>query len=182
MSLAHAPRPAALTVARVNAIEIVLHWRWLPVVVLGSILLGHSVLPIRYPTWETSTIWLTSIAAVLAGEAALLLHELSHAFLARHRGHAVQRIVFRGFVAETQMSHTTPEVLIALAGPAANLGLAATAALVRAAVQPEAPFDLLLTSVVVGNIAAAFVSLLPIGNSDGRRALHALRDNRERTS
>ena len=75
------PRP--FTVVRVQAVEISVNWRWVPVVILGSWLLAHNVLPARFPTWELATTWVTAIAAVLGGEAALLLHELSHALVAR---------------------------------------------------------------------------------------------------
>lgn len=83
-------RPSrALTVARVQAVEISVNWRWAPVLFLATWLLAQNVLPARFPAWEISTSWLTSAAAVIAGEAALLLHELSHAVVARSRGHRV---------------------------------------------------------------------------------------------
>ena len=83
MSLA---RPArAITVARLDAIEIAFNWRWAPILLLGTVLLAHSILPVRYPAWEPSTTWVTSLAVVLAGEMALLLHELSHALVAPFR-------------------------------------------------------------------------------------------------
>jgi Zn-dependent protease len=119
-------------------------------------------------------VWLTSGAAVLTAEAALLLHELSHAVLARRRGHHVQRIVFHGFMAETEMAHAAPEVLVALAGPSVNLALALVAISVRWATAPAGPGDLLLVSVILGNAAAAMLSLVPLGDSDGRRAVRAL--------
>ena len=63
--------PTALTVARVQAIEIAVNWRWAPVMFLGTWLLAQNVLPARFPAWEISTSWLASAAAVIAGEAAL---------------------------------------------------------------------------------------------------------------
>src|SRR6266446_3677540 len=74
--------PRAFTVTRIHAIEITLNWRWVPVLGLTTFLLAQNVLPARFPLWEMSTTWLTSFAVVLAGELALLLHELSHAFVA----------------------------------------------------------------------------------------------------
>jgi Zn-dependent protease len=115
------PPPRTLTVARVQAIEIAVHWRWLAVLFLCTWLLAHDVLPARFPLWEQSTAWLTSAAVVLAGEVALLLHELSHAFIAHSRGQRVTRIVFHGFLAETVVAPNTEapghEALIALVGP-----------------------------------------------------------------
>ena len=171
--------PRAVTVARVQAIDITLNWRWAPVLVLGTWLLARNVLPARFPEWELSVTWITSISAVLAGEAALLLHELSHAIVARCYGQRVTRIVFHGFLAETIVGEGPPApsqvVLIALVGPAMNLALVGLAEVLRLAINSQGPLDVFLLTLVVGNAAAAAMSLLPLGASDGARALRALR-------
>jgi Zn-dependent protease len=177
--MAPARPPLALTVARVRAIEIALDWRWAPVLVLATWLLAQNVLPARFPTWALSTSWLTAGAAVLAGEAALLLHELTHALLARSHGLHVRRIVFHGFQAQTVVDEAgcvpSHDVLIALSGPAINLVLAGLAQAARAVFLTQGPLDALLLMLAVGNAAAAALSLLPIGASDGARALSAAR-------
>lgn len=171
--------PSAITVGRLSAIEIAFNWRWAPILLLGMVLLGHSVLPARFPAWEASTRWLTGAAVVLAGEAALLLHELSHALAARHGGQVVERIVFHGFVAETVVGDGSPspaqQSLVALAGPAMNLALSALAALARIALGSEGALDAFLLALLLGNLAMAALSLVPFGASDGARAVRALR-------
>jgi Zn-dependent protease len=171
--------PRAFTVARVQAIEITLDWRWAPVLALGTWLLAQNVLPARFPTWESGTTWLTATAAVLAGEVALLLHELSHALLARSDGQRVTRIVFHGFQAQTVVDDVLAmpphQAIIALAGPAINLVLAGLAQALRAAFVTQGPLDAFLLMLAVGNAAAAVLSLVPIGCSDGARALAAVR-------
>jgi Zn-dependent protease len=116
---------------------------------------------------------------VLAGEVALLLHELSHAALARLHGLRVRRIVFHGFRAHTVLDAGQPlpgqEALIALAGPAMNVALAGAAELVRLTITSQGALDAFLLTLVVGNAAAAGLSLLPVGGSDGARALAGLR-------
>jgi len=174
------PRPPrAFTVARIDAIEIALNWRWAPILVLGTILLGHAVMPVRFPTWEPSTQWLISLAVVLTGEAALLLHELAHALAARRGGQAVRRIVFHGFVAETVVGEgtmsPTQDALVALAGPVVNLTLGALAASARFALASEGALDVFLLALMVGNLAMAAMSLLPFGRSDGARVWRAVR-------
>src|SRR5262249_12569899 len=138
-------------------------WRWPPVLSLGTWLLAQNVLPARFPTWEWSTTWLTAAAAVFAGEAALLLHELTHAMLARSRGHHVTRIVFHGFQAQTLVDRAVSspgyEVLIALAGPAINLLLAGIAQAIREGFSPRGPLDAFLLMLIIGNAAAAALSL-----------------------
>jgi Zn-dependent protease len=171
-----------ITVGRVRAIEITLNWRWLPVLALASWLLAQTVLPARFPRWEMSTNWLTSVAAVLAGEIALLLHELSHALVARGRGQEVTRIVFHGLRAETVLAEGLPtpaqEALIALVGPGVNVALAALAQAVRLATDTQGPVDVFLLTLVLGNAAMAAMSLVPISGSDGARTLGALRRTR----
>jgi Zn-dependent protease len=171
--------PTAFTIARVQAIDITMNWRWMPVLVLGTWLLAQNVLPARFPTWELGTTWLTAATIVLAGEVALLLHELSHALMARGRGQEVLRIVFHGFQAETVCGEGLPtpahEALIALAGPGVNLALAGVLELVRWTLAPEGPLDVALVLLAVGNVAMAAMSLVPIGGSDGGRALCAMR-------
>lgn len=171
--------PTAVTVARVQAIEITLHWRWVPVLVLGTWLLAQNVLPARFPTWEMSTVWLTAVAVVLAGEGALLLHELTHALVARGRGQEVLRIVFHGFQAETVCGAGLPapahEALIALAGPGVNLALAGLLAAIRGALDLQGPIDAVVLLLALGNAAMAVMNLVPLGHSDGGRALSALK-------
>jgi Zn-dependent protease len=166
-----------VTVAHVGAVEIRLNWRWAPVLVLGTWLLARNVLPASFPAWAVGTTWLTSAAVVLAGEIALLLHELSHAVAAHGRGQEVTHIVFHGFRAETVVSPGLPapaqEALIALVGPAMNMTLAALAALARVGLATHGPIDVLLLSLVLGNAAMAMLSLVPLGGSDGQRALNA---------
>lgn len=171
--------PSAVTVARVQAIEITLNWRWVPVLVLGTWLLAHDVLPARFPRWEIGTSWVTAAAIVLSGEIALLLHELAHALVARRRGRQVLRIVFHGFQAETvcgdEAVEPAHELAIALAGPTVNLVLAAAFAAATLGLGSQGPLTATLSLLAVGNLAMALMSLLPLGASDGRRALRAWR-------
>jgi Zn-dependent protease len=141
------------------------------------------VLPARFPRWEVGTNWLASAAAVLAGELGLLLHELSHALVARGRGQEVTAIIFHGLRAETVVSEGLPapahEALIALAGPAMNLALAAFVEAVRLIFDPHGPLDVVLLTLVLGNAAMAGMNLVPFGSSDGARALRALERARQ---
>lgn len=180
MNLGRLPR--VITVARIQAIEITLNWRWIPVLGLTTFLLAQNVLPARFPLWEVGTTWLTSAAVVLAGELALLLHELSHAFAARGRGQHVTRIIFHGFQAETIAAEGLPtprhEALIALVGPGTNVALASLAEAVRLGLATQGPVDVALLLLVLSNAAMAAMSLLPFGGSDGGRALSAFRRTR----
>jgi len=168
-----------LTIARVRAVEITLAWRWMPVLGLGTWLLARNVLPARFPTWDLGTTWLAAAAVVLACELGLLLHELGHVFAAQGRGQEVLRIVFHGFRAETVCRAGLPapahEAVVALVGPGVNLALAGLLAAVRYMLATDGPLDVVLLLLVMGNAAMAFMNLVPIGDSDGGRALSAFR-------
>jgi Zn-dependent protease len=109
----------------------------------------------------------------------LLLHELSHALVARRHGQHVSRIVFHGFLAETLVGDGLPTpsqlVVIALVGPATNLVLAGLAEIVRLALVSQGPLDAFLLMLIIGNAATAAMSLVPLSDSDGARALRALK-------
>jgi Zn-dependent protease len=177
--------PTAFTVARVQAIEISLNWRWVPVLVLGTWLLAHTILPAKFPGWGFETNWMTASVVVLAGELGLFLHELSHALVARGRGQPVLRIVFHGFQAETVCGAGMPtprhEALIALVGPAMNLLLAVLMQTTRLMLADTGPLDVTLLLLVLGNLGTAAMSLVPVGASDGGRALSAWRRARARS-
>ena len=177
-----AQRPSrAITVARLATVDIALAWRWAPIIVLGTVLLGYSILPLKFPNWEPSDRWLVSALAVLACEAGLLLHELSHALAARRTGQHVERIVFHGFMAETVLSaEPAHDIIAALIGPVMNLALAGFFEAVRLAFDSQGPLDVLLLLLVFGNLAMAAASLQPFGESDGARALRAFSHARAR--
>jgi Zn-dependent protease len=176
--------PSAFPIVRVAAVEIAVHWRWVAALSLTTVLLAGSVLPERFPAWDTPTLWLTSVGVVLAGEAMLLLHELSHALVARGRGQEVQRIIFHGFVAETVLCDSgglplpRHEMLIALVGPGTNLVLAGLLAGLRVVLPAQSPASWLALLLILGNAAMATASLVPLGPSDGGRALSAFRRTR----
>jgi Zn-dependent protease len=168
-----------LTLARVAAIDIAIHWRWPAVLVLTTALLAHSVLPTRFPSWEPVTLWLVSALVVLLGEGALLVHELTHAAVLRRYGQPVHRIVFHGFIAETVAASKglAPawEAAVALSGPGMNLAVAGVLGVSHTLLRLEGPADVLLLLGVFANVAMAVASLLPLGHSDGARALRAMR-------
>jgi Zn-dependent protease len=56
-----------------------------------------------------------------------------------------------------------------------NMALAGLAEALRLTLATQGPVDVALLLFVLGNLAMATMSLLPIGGSDGGRALSALR-------
>jgi Zn-dependent protease len=73
---------AQIRLGRIFGIEIGLHYSWLIIAVLiATSLAGHF--SEAHPNWEATTIWTTAIVTVFFFFAAIILHELSHAGVAR---------------------------------------------------------------------------------------------------
>jgi Zn-dependent protease len=173
-------RLSTISLGRLGGTEFAVHAQWIVVFLATSALLASYVLPVRYGQWSEATCWLVSMGVALAAEATLLLHELSHSFVARAHRHAVERIVFYGFAADTMLA--TPALApwvdfrISIVGPLTNLALAALFWLgYRFQPQPDAPLAALLALLALCNLAAGGLNLLPLGSSDGARLLRAMR-------
>lgn len=123
---------------------------------------------------------LAGVAMVILIFGCVLLHELGHALMARRYGIGTVDITLYpiGGVArlERMPRSAGPELLIALAGPAVNLAIAATLWAVVAAFGPWMTEDLaaslgLLTFV---NVGLLIFNMLPVFPMDGGRVLRAL--------
>jgi Zn-dependent protease/CBS domain-containing protein len=106
--------------ARIAGIDLSLHYTWIIIAILIVISL---VAQFRYtnPDWSTATVWGSAIITGLLFFAGLILHELSHAVVARARGLPVNRITLflLGGVAqiEREPQSASTEFLMAIAGP-----------------------------------------------------------------
>jgi hypothetical protein len=170
--------PGVVTVARVSAVDIAIHWRWLAALALGTIVLASYVLPVRLPGVEVWAVWLIALGAMLVSEATLLMHELGHAIAAKGLGQHVERIVFHGLMAETILGQAPGpgrEALIALTGPCISLLVGLVLAGSRLWLEHGSPLDTVALLLMLGNLGLAALSLVPIGHSDGGRAVRALR-------
>ncbi len=109
----------------------------------------------------------------------ILVHELGHAFVARRYALAPIEIAVHGlggFCAYTQTPDRRQRIAIALAGPAAGLGLAGLAALGAWALEGAGPWaylDALLYVLAYVGALWSGLNLLPIRPLDGGAALTA---------
>ena len=162
----------ALTVGRIAAIPIRLHWSW-----IAALLVIVGVLSYLYVgVAGRSGAWLLAAAAALLLCVSVVLHELGHALVARRYGFTVRSIVLFaiGGVTEIDAEHVTPaqELLIAVAGPAVSLLLALLGALVWW-YSPSAALSLLALHLSLTNGLMAVFNLLPGYPMDGGRVIHA---------
>jgi Zn-dependent protease len=153
---------------RVAGIDIYLHPTFLLILFLPQVTAGG----------------LFSVALVLAAFGCVLLHELGHALMARQYGIATEDITLYpiGGVARLSRMPRSPgaELLIALAGPAVNVAIAAGLASlgilgIFADLAPESTvLGEFAANLVFANLVLAVFNLIPAFPMDGGRVLRAL--------
>jgi Zn-dependent protease len=155
-------------------VPIRLHWSFPLLVVL-------VILPTGGKT--TARLFVDDLVWIAALFVCIVIHELSHSFVARHRGFAVRDIVLLpiGGVSEISGLPGAPadELAIAIAGPLASVALALILALVGystgAAMWPPGLFAGAIASRLMwANLLLAGFNLLPAIPMDGGRVLRAL--------
>lgn len=166
---------------RIGGIPVGAHWSALVGVVLLGELLALSVLPSLVPGLALMTYLLAGAVAAVALVLSLLVHELTHALVARHSGVGVRRITLwlLGGVSDLAEPPQRPaaEIRIAVVGPLASLALAGVfAAAVWGATRLGAPelVEAVLVWLTTANIALGVFNLLPGAPLDGGRVLHGL--------
>ena len=82
---------AHIKLGRIFGIAVGLHYSWLIIALLVTLSL-HSQFAVDHPNWNTSTTWVIAIITGLLFFVSILLHELSHAAVAKLRGIPVRAI------------------------------------------------------------------------------------------
>lgn len=169
----------SLTIARVAAIPIRLHWSWLVIFALlaASLRPLYALLVCEGAGPCGPDLALAALMAALVG-ASVLLHELGHALVARRLLVPVQSITLFAFggVAEVESEAPTPEAefAIAVAGPAVSLLVALGAGLLWwARARTGDALAHLAAHLAVANTIMALFNLLPGYPMDGGRVLRA---------
>ncbi|MBA2702587.1 MAG: site-2 protease family protein, partial [Blastocatellia bacterium] len=177
---------AQIKLGRIFGIEIGLHYSWLLIALLITLsLAGHFRL--MNPTWGTSTVWGTALITGLLFFAAIVVHELSHAAVAKARGLPVRSITLfaLGGVAqiEKDAEDAKTEFWMGIVGPitSAVIGAGCLALAYALGWAPEqgmmrASTPLLALLVWLGyiNIALAVFNMIPGFPLDGGRVLRAI--------
>jgi Zn-dependent protease/CBS domain-containing protein len=174
---------AQIRLGRIFGIEIGLHYSWLIIAVLiAASLSGHF--GEAHPDWEASVIWTMAIVTALLFFLAIILHELSHAAVARLRGLPVRSITLfaLGGVAEIgkEAGDAKTEFWMGIVGPLTSgaiggvcLGVARLLGWTFAA-EPDTPLMAMLVWLAYINIGLAVFNMIPGFPMDGGRVLRAV--------
>ncbi len=177
---------AQIKLGRIFGIEIGLHYSWLIIALLVTLsLAGHFQM--MNPNWGAGTIWATAVVTGLLFFAAIVLHELSHAAVAKARGLPVRAITLFALGGVAQIDKDAEdaktEFWMGIVGPitSAVIGAGCLALAYALGWLPEkgmmrASTPLLALLVWLGyiNIALAIFNMIPGFPLDGGRVLRAI--------
>ena len=172
----------SITLGRLFGVDIGLHYSWFIIALLITLsLAGHF--GATDPNWSRAIVWASAVITAVLFFVSIVLHELSHALVARARGVSVRSITLfaLGGVAtmETPAPDAKTEFWIAVAGPIASvaIGLGCYALAASLGWSPQA--DVSPSTAVLGwlgyiNISLAIFNLIPGFPLDGGRILRAI--------
>jgi Zn-dependent protease/CBS domain-containing protein len=171
----------SIRLGKIRGIPIGAHWSVVIITALLADGLYHGILPSAAPGASATVYGTVAIAVAVLFLACLLVHEISHALVARHYGVGVSRITLwlLGGVSELESQAPNPrvELFIAGAGPLSSLILggvsAGLAAVADAAGAPRVLLVALLWLAGV-NLVLGLFNLLPGAPLDGGRVLRAI--------
>jgi Zn-dependent protease len=171
----------SVRLGRVDGITIGAHWSVGVILVIIAQVLAVSVLPAAHPHERPALYWTVALIAAMLFLASLLAHELAHALVARHSGVKVRSVTLwmLGGVTEFDGEPSTAgaDFKIALAGPAASLGVGGicygAAAAVHFAGGPAIVVAAAMWLAVMNGVLGVF-NLLPGAPLDGGRVLRAV--------
>lgn len=174
---------AQIKLGRIFGIEIGLHYSWVIIALLITLSLAEHF-RMNNPRWGETVIWTSAIVTGLLFFAAIVVHELSHALVARTRNLPVRSITLfaLGGVAmiEKEAVDAKTEFWMGIAGPITSflIGLLCLALAWALGWNPEVtaqtpPVAILMWLGVI-NIALAVFNMVPGFPLDGGRVLRAI--------
>lgn len=170
---------SSFTITRIRGIPIGVHYTWLLALALMSSSLAAQYFPSTHPGWPRSQYWIVGTLAALLLFVSVLLHELTHSFVAQARGlkvHSITLFIFGG-VSNIQSESEDPqdEFLVAVVGPLSSLVIAGLCWVGYQAVPGSTgPANALLGYLAIVNLMLALFNILPGFPLDGGRVLRAI--------
>jgi len=167
-----------IPLGRIAGIPIRLDSSWFLIFALVTWTLAAGYYPAEFKGWPAWEYWVMGAATAAMFFVSVLLHELSHSLVARRFGTSVRSITLFIFGGVSQLgggtTSATREFLIAAAGPAASLLLAALFWVFESAAVGVAPALALLRYLAYINAMLGLFNLIPGFPLDGGRVFKAI--------
>ena len=171
-----------LMLGRIAGIEIGLHYSWLIIAALLTLSLAGHFAAVN-PNWPGVVVWAASIVTGVLFFAAIVVHEMAHALVARSRGLPVRTITLfaLGGVAsiERDAADAKTEFWMGIAGPLASVGIGFMCVGLAYAsgwglnLTPDSPPMAVLVWLGYINFMLAAFNMIPGFPLDGGRVLRA---------
>src|ERR671922_2951037 len=175
--------PGHVRVGRILGIEIGLHFSWFIIAALLTMSLAGHLYSVN-SAWPPGLIWTAAGLTALAFFAAIVLHELSHALVARARGVPVPSITLFALGGIAQMKRDSAdaatEFWMALAGPVTSVAIGVAALGLASALgrnfdaTPDTPGMVMLVWFGFIDITLAAFNMIRGFPLDGGRVLRAI--------
>jgi Zn-dependent protease len=176
--LSSTPPPArreGIRLGRIAGIPVILAYSWFVIAAFTVVVYGPVLLQ-RNPAFGM-TAYYVAFAYALLLLISVLIHELAHALTAKAYGWPTQKIVLNLWGGHTQFENFTAtparSVIVALAGPAANLVLAGGAWLVLSGSSLGVVADTLTNIFMWANFVIGIFNVLPGLPLDGGRIVES---------
>lgn len=171
-------REVSFRIGRVSGVEILIHPSWL--IIAGLVVLGFwGWLTETHPQLSDNAALFLSVVGTAVLFGSVLIHELSHAVVAKARGIEVKGItlyLFGGATeADASSKNAADEFMIAVVGPLTSLATAAVLAVVAITVgSPDDPVPDLAGYLAQMNVLLALFNLAPGLPLDGGRVFRSI--------
>ncbi len=168
-------QPGTFRIGQIGGIDVLIRSSWLVVAVLISVMLAPAVESVA-PGLGIGT-YLAGLAFAVLLYLSVLLHEASHALMAKRYGLPVRSITlhFLGGVTEIEGEPDTPgrEFGVSVVGPLTSLGVAAVAFPLVVLAPDGTLIDLAVRMLAGANLLVGVLNLVPGLPLDGGRVLRA---------
>ncbi len=172
----------SLKVARIGGVEIKVHWSWAIIMLMVTFELAVGYFPMHVPGAADATYWVLGLVTALLLFVSVLLHELSHSFMAQRRGLRVRDItlfIFGGAASiESEPERPGDEFAIAIVGPLTSFVLAALFFGVGQVVSPVGQVGASVVAVMHDlayiNLLLGAFNMIPGFPLDGGRVLRSI--------
>jgi Zn-dependent protease len=169
-------------VARLIGIEVRIQLGWVLVVALVAVIAAIQV-AVAEPSVNPAIQWLLGGVVAAGFFVSALIHDMSHAILARRRGVEVKAIVVSFFGGATPLDPTSPDpgddLAIAVVGPAVSIVLGGLLAIAAAAISAAGGTAAIVAAQVLVvlaflNLVLGLVNVVPAYPLDGGRIVRAI--------
>lgn len=165
---------------RIRGIEVTIDYSWFIIFFLGIYLLADILLPSGLENYPVHQYWIMGTITVLLFFLSILAHELAHSFIAIKYGirvTSIRLIIFGGLShVASEPKNGKQEFLIALAGPAVNMGIGMFFLMVYYyfwMTGRATPVSEISKYLAGGNIVLAVFNMIPGFPLDGGRVMRA---------